>query len=131
MNRLTVIIVKNVAFYKTKEHHLQNVLHLGKSECHLAINRLCHALYQYAWSLVRITKCRKVERYRSKLHSSCYGSEGTVFVSVQNVPIGINNNKCMFLFSYESYITSYCRGGNLHPNDIQILCFYCCCVVAR
>ena len=40
--------MKTVAFYKIKEMHLQNVLHLGKSEGHLAINRLCHALYQYA-----------------------------------------------------------------------------------
>jgi len=62
--------MKTAAFYKTKEQHLQNVLHLGKSECHLAINKLCHALYQYAWSLVSQSVDRWGE-YRSKLYSSC------------------------------------------------------------
>ena len=128
MNRVTAIIMKTVTFYKTKEMHLQNVLHLGKSACHLAINRLYHALYQYAWSLVSQSVDRW-EEYRSKLYGSCYGSEGTVYVLIQNTPVGISNQKCMFLFNYKSYITSYCKAGNLHPNDIQSSHFYCSCVV--
>jgi hypothetical protein len=130
MNRVTAILVKTVAFYKTKELHLQTVLHLGKSECHMAINRLCrHALYQYAWSLVSQSVERR-EEYRSKLYSSCYGSEGTVFVLIQNIPVGISNDRCMFLLNCKSYITNYCKEGNLHPSDLQILYFYCSCVVA-
>jgi len=96
MNRVTAIIIKTTAaFYKTKEQHLQNVLHLGKSECHLAINKLCHALDQYAWSLVSQSVDRWVE-YRSKLYSTCYDSEGTVFVLIQNIPVSISDHKCVF-----------------------------------